>query len=154
MIDDDDGDDDGGSRTLMLNVFVKSAISNWETYPAFSKLTSIFLQKLTEKLELLLTERESLYATWDDRKTEVDQACDLHVFLRDARQVDSLYSSQEVILIRYLSRSAQRLFQGSICELAMPWLRSAQRFSKGSSSFVGLIIHHPMANVDPFSTVP
>ena len=29
-------------------------------------------------------------------------------------------------------RSAQRLFQGSICELAMPWLRSAQRLFQGS----------------------
>ena len=29
-------------------------------------------------------------------------------------------------------RSAQRLFQGSICELAMSWLRSAQRLFQGS----------------------
>jgi len=43
-----------------------------------------------------LTEREGLYATWDDRKAEVDQAYHLHVFLRDARQVDSVFSSQEV----------------------------------------------------------
>jgi hypothetical protein len=52
----------------------------------------------------LLTERESLYVTWDDRKTEVDQACDLHVFLRDARQVDSLYSSQEVGYVRQIKQ--------------------------------------------------
>ena len=31
-------------------------------------------------------------------------------------------------------RSAQRLFQGSICMLAMPWLRSAQRLFQGSTS--------------------
>lgn len=47
-------------------------------------------------MELLLTERESLYATWEDHKTELDQAYDLHVFLRDAKQIDTLTSTQEV----------------------------------------------------------
>ncbi|KAJ7373044.1 hypothetical protein OS493_014188 [Desmophyllum pertusum] len=54
--------------------------------------------EIAEKLELLLTERESLYATWEDHKTELDQAYDLHVFLRDAKQIDTLTSTQEVVL--------------------------------------------------------
>ncbi|XP_068689103.1 spectrin beta chain-like isoform X1 [Montipora foliosa] len=54
--------------------------------------------EIAEKLELLLTEREGLYATWEDHKTELDQAYDLHVFLRDAKQIDTLTSSQEVVL--------------------------------------------------------
>ena len=54
--------------------------------------------QITEKLELLLTERESLYATWEDHKTELDQAYDLQVFLRDAKQIDTLTSTQEVKL--------------------------------------------------------
>ena len=45
---------------------------------------------------MLLTERESLFATWEDNKTELDQAYDLQVFLREAKQIDTLTSTQEV----------------------------------------------------------
>ena len=63
----------------------------------FLLLKSVLLRlQIAEKLELLLTEREGLYATWEDHKTELDQAYDLHVFLRDAKQIDTLTSSQEV----------------------------------------------------------
>lgn len=55
--------------------------------------------EITEKLELLLTERESLYATWEDRKMEIDQVYDLQVFLRDAKQIERLTSTQEAILV-------------------------------------------------------
>ena len=62
--------------------------------------------QIAEKLELLLTEREGLYATWEDHKTELDQAYDLHVFLRDAKQIDTLTSTQEVKLtVQFLSLS-------------------------------------------------
>ena len=57
--------------------------------------------QIAEKLELLLTERESLYATWEDHKTELDQAYNLHVFLRDAKQIDTFTSTQEVIYNNY-----------------------------------------------------
>ena len=57
--------------------------------------------QIAEKLELLLTERESLYATWEDHKTELGQAYDLHVFLRDAKQIDTFTSTQEVIYNNY-----------------------------------------------------
>ena len=63
-------------------------------------MVSSFFQ-IAEKLELLLTERESLYATWEDHKTELDQAYDLHVFLRDAKQIDTFTSTQEVIYNNY-----------------------------------------------------
>ena len=62
----------------------------------------ILLLQITEKLELLLTEREGLYATWEDHKTELDQAYDLHVFLRDAKQIDTFTSTQEVLLFACL----------------------------------------------------
>ena len=62
--------------------------------------------QIAEKLELLLTEREGLYATWEDHKTELDQAYDLHVFLRDAKQIDTLTSTQEVKpTVQFLSLS-------------------------------------------------
>ena len=64
--------------------------------------------QIAEKLELLLTERESLYATWEDHKTELDQAYDLHVFLRDAKQIDTFTSTQEVIY-NYYSPKWRRL---------------------------------------------
>ena len=57
--------------------------------------------QIAEKLDLLLTERESLFATWEDHKTELDQAYDLHVFLRDAKQIDTFTSTQEVIYNNY-----------------------------------------------------
>ena len=57
---------------------------------------TVFSFQIAEKLELLVTEREGLYATWEDHKTELDQAYDLHVFLRDAKQIDTLTSTQEV----------------------------------------------------------
>ena len=60
-------------------------------------LTSGLSFQIAEKLELLLTERESLYATWEDHKTELDQAYDLHVFMRDAKQIDTFTSTQEVL---------------------------------------------------------
>ena len=66
------------------------------SWPFFFFLVIIFSFQIAEKLELLLTERESLYATWEDHKTELDQAYDLHVFLRDAKQIDTLTSTQEV----------------------------------------------------------
>ena len=57
--------------------------------------------QIAEKLDLLLTERESLFATWEDHKTELDQAYDLHVFLRDAKQIDTFTSTQEVTYNNY-----------------------------------------------------
>ena len=66
-------------------------------FSVFFMIVSSF--QIAEKLELLLTEREGLYATWEDHKTELDQAYDLHVFLRDAKQIDTLTSTQEVKLI-------------------------------------------------------
>lgn len=55
--------------------------------------------EITEKLELLLTERESLYATWEDSKMEIDQVHNLQVFLRDAKHIERLTSTQEAILV-------------------------------------------------------
>lgn len=64
--------------------------------PNCTFLIRFIVIQITEKLELLLTEREGLYATWEDHKTELDQAYDLHIFLRDAKQIDTLTSTQEV----------------------------------------------------------
>ncbi|EDO49575.1 predicted protein [Nematostella vectensis] len=56
-------------------------------------------EEITDKLELLLSERERLYASWDTRKEELSEAYYLHVFLKDAKQVDSFTSSQEAVLL-------------------------------------------------------
>ena len=78
---------------LPIRTFLLSLVSR----PfCFFLLMIAFRFQIAEKLELLLTEREGLYATWEDHKTELDQAYDLHVFLRDAKQIDALTSTQEV----------------------------------------------------------
>ena len=96
--------------------------------------------QIAEKLELLLTERESLYATWEDHKTELDQAYDLHVFLRDAKQIDTFTSTQEVTYNNYSpkwrwlveniyipSREARRSWITSVNRTGYPEFESPMR---------------------------
>ena len=40
--------------------------------------------------------RERLQKTWVDRKNYYDQIFDLHIFLRDAQQLNTISTSQEV----------------------------------------------------------
>jgi spectrin beta len=56
------------------------------------------LQEIQERFSQLLDERQHLHTAWQHKKVHLDQLIDLHFFLRDAKQIDSLSSSQEVAL--------------------------------------------------------
>ena len=53
---------------------------------------------IQERLSQLLEERQCLHTVWQQKKVYLDQLIDLQFFLRDAKQVDALSSSQEVAL--------------------------------------------------------
>ena len=46
----------------------------------------------------VLEERGQLHAAWQHKKVYLDQLIDLHFFLRDAKQLDTISSSQEAYL--------------------------------------------------------
>lgn len=56
------------------------------------------MQEIKEKFSQLLAEREKLHSAWQQKKVQLDQLIDLHFFLKDAKQIDSLCSTQEVAL--------------------------------------------------------
>ncbi|CAL1674075.1 unnamed protein product [Lasius platythorax] len=51
-----------------------------------------------EKCNQLLDERQKLHTAWQQKKVHLDQLIDLHFFLRDAKQLDTLSSTQEAAL--------------------------------------------------------
>lgn len=55
-------------------------------------------QEIQEKFNQLLEERRSLYSAWQRKKVHLDQLIDLHFFLRDAKQIDTLCTAQEAAL--------------------------------------------------------
>ncbi|XP_075227745.1 spectrin beta chain, non-erythrocytic 5 kst isoform X2 [Lycorma delicatula] len=55
-------------------------------------------QEIQERFAQLLEERKRLHAAWQHKKVHLDQLIDLHFFLRDAKQIDTLCGSQEVAL--------------------------------------------------------
>ncbi|XP_012530663.2 spectrin alpha chain isoform X3 [Monomorium pharaonis] len=54
--------------------------------------------EVEEKCNQLLDERQRLHAAWQQKKVHLDQLIDLHFFLRDAKQLDTLSSTQEAAL--------------------------------------------------------
>ena len=56
------------------------------------------LQEIQESFSLLLEERQRLHTAWQHKKVHLDQLIDLQFFLRDAKRIDALSSSQEVAL--------------------------------------------------------
>lgn len=54
--------------------------------------------EVKDKLEVLFREREKLLLAWENKKIYLDQLIDLQLFLRDAKQLDALCTSQELIL--------------------------------------------------------
>lgn len=46
----------------------------------------------------VLDERSKLHAAWQNKKVYLDQLIDLHFFLRDAKQLDTISSTQEAYL--------------------------------------------------------
>nr|CAD7394337.1 unnamed protein product [Timema cristinae] len=55
-------------------------------------------QEVEEKFKQLLEERQKLHTAWQHKKVHLDQLIDLHFFLRDAKQIDTISGSQEVAL--------------------------------------------------------
>jgi hypothetical protein len=56
------------------------------------------LQEIQERFSELLEEHQHLHTAWQHKKVHLDQLIDLQFFLRDAKQIDALSSSQEVAL--------------------------------------------------------
>ncbi|XP_065202026.1 spectrin beta chain, non-erythrocytic 1 isoform X3 [Planococcus citri] len=54
--------------------------------------------EIQEKFNHLLEERQSLHTAWQHKKVHLDQLIDLHFFLRDAKQIDTLCGAQEAAL--------------------------------------------------------
>ncbi|XP_078000869.1 spectrin beta chain, non-erythrocytic 5-like isoform X3 [Glandiceps talaboti] len=54
--------------------------------------------EIKEKLDAVLQDREQLHANWQQKKDDLDQMYDYQLFMRDAKQLDTLSSQQEVYL--------------------------------------------------------
>ncbi|XP_076180871.1 spectrin beta chain, non-erythrocytic 5 kst isoform X3 [Ptiloglossa arizonensis] len=54
--------------------------------------------EVEEKCNQLLDERQKLHTAWQQKKVHLDQLIDLHFFLRDAKQLDNLSTTQEAAL--------------------------------------------------------
>ncbi|XP_055956724.1 spectrin beta chain, non-erythrocytic 2 isoform X1 [Patella vulgata] len=54
--------------------------------------------EIKEKIEQVGDVKDRLLSTWMERKAYYDQLCDLHIFLRDANQLETISSSQEAYL--------------------------------------------------------
>ncbi|XP_045137790.1 spectrin beta chain, non-erythrocytic 1-like isoform X9 [Portunus trituberculatus] len=54
--------------------------------------------EVEERVNKVLEERSQLHAAWQHKKVYLDQLIDLHFFLRDAKQLDTISSSQEAYL--------------------------------------------------------
>lgn len=54
--------------------------------------------EVEEKCTALLDERQRLHVAWQNKKTLLEQKIDLYCFLRDAKQIDNISSSQEAAL--------------------------------------------------------
>ncbi|KAK3092932.1 hypothetical protein FSP39_009051 [Pinctada imbricata] len=55
-------------------------------------------EEIEEKVRTVLETQERLRKTWDEQKKYHDNLYDLHTFLRDAQQLDTISSSQEAYL--------------------------------------------------------
>lgn len=54
--------------------------------------------EVEEKCSSMLDERQKLHAAWNKKKVMLEQKIDLFCFLRDAKQIDNLSSSQQATL--------------------------------------------------------
>ncbi|CAG9824099.1 unnamed protein product [Phaedon cochleariae] len=51
-----------------------------------------------DRYQTLMQERERLHAAWQTKKIHLDQLCDLHVFLREAKLIEDATNGQEAAL--------------------------------------------------------
>lgn len=55
-------------------------------------------EEIQEKFNQLLEERKKLHTVWQHKNVHLDQLIDLHLFLRDAKQIETHCNSQEAAL--------------------------------------------------------
>ena len=54
--------------------------------------------EVKEKIEAVLTERQKLHTAWQHKKVYLDQLIDLHFYLRDVKQILTIFTAQEINL--------------------------------------------------------
>jgi hypothetical protein len=82
------------SNTITTYYFTLFTAVQWDTGVNLLHI----LQEIQERFSQLLDERQRLHTAWQHKKVHLDQLIDLQFFLRDAKQIDALSSSQEVAL--------------------------------------------------------
>ncbi|KAG0431554.1 hypothetical protein HPB47_021672 [Ixodes persulcatus] len=71
--------------------------TSWRGHsPVKSRLPPDPGAQIQERLTQLLQARDALHLSWQRKKVYLDQLLDLHFFLRDAKQLDTLSAQQEV----------------------------------------------------------
>uniref|UniRef100_A0A336KQL4 CSON014177 protein n=1 Tax=Culicoides sonorensis TaxID=179676 RepID=A0A336KQL4_CULSO len=78
--------------------------------------------EVEEKCTALLDERQKLHSAWNKKKVLLEQKIDLFCFLRDAKQIDNISSSQEAAL--------KNLDFGSSVEVVQDQVRRHDAFEK------------------------
>ena len=56
----------------------------------------LFTLQIAEKLEFLLGEREKLHMSWTQCQSQYDEMYEVAVFMKEAKQIETVISSQEV----------------------------------------------------------
>ena len=54
--------------------------------------------EVRNKIESVLTERQKLHTAWQHKKVYLDQLIDLHFYLRDVKQILTIFTAQEINL--------------------------------------------------------
>ena len=54
--------------------------------------------EVRKKIESVLTERQKLHTAWQHKKVYLDQLIDLHFYLRDVKQILTIFTAQEINL--------------------------------------------------------
>ena len=55
-------------------------------------------EEVRKKIDSVLTERQKLHTAWQHKKVYLDQLIDLHFYLRDVKQILTIFTAQEINL--------------------------------------------------------
>ena len=69
--------------------------------------------EVKEKIDAVLTERQKLHTAWQHKKVYLDQLIDLHFYLRDVKQIITIFTAQEINL-RYTDPKTDPFFVRSL----------------------------------------
>lgn len=58
--------------------------------------------QISEKVELLLNDREKLHDSWTQCQAHYDQMYEVAVFMKEAKQIETIMISQEVATLRIM----------------------------------------------------